>query len=86
MKLDYFKGDMNNSATVHFVVKAQELPFVRMLRVSVKDDKVVFEAVIWSSLSDIKVEWSCQENENGELTSLCLYVTLFTAVSTRLHV
>lgn len=59
---------MNASTSVYFDVKAQELPLVRMLRVSVNNDKVVFEAIVRSTLRDIKLEWSCQEkDENGEL-------------------
>lgn len=70
MTLDYFKGDMNDSTSVYFAVKEQELPFVKMLKVSVKEDKVVFKAVIRSTFPDIKVDWSCQEeDEDGELTN-----------------
>ncbi|KAL9974072.1 hypothetical protein ACROYT_G011071 [Oculina patagonica] len=66
--LGYFKGDMNDSTSVYFAVKEQELPFVKMVKVSVKEDKVVFEAVIRSTLPEIKIEWSCQEeDEDGNL-------------------
>ena len=71
MTLDYFKGDMNDSTYVYFDVKAQEVPFVRMLKVSVRDKKVVFEAVIKSTFPEIKIDWLCHQNdENGELTRL----------------
>ena len=67
MTLRYFKGDMNASTSVYFDVKAQEVPFVKIVTVFSRNDKMVFIAVVRSPLPDLKIEWSCkQKDEDGK--------------------
>ena len=59
---------MNASTSVYFDVKAQEVPFVKIVKVFSKNDKVVFIAVVRSPLPDLKIEWSCkQKDEDGKI-------------------
>lgn len=54
---------MNASASVYFDVKEEEVPFVKIIKVTTRGEKVVFIAVVKSPLPDLKIEWSCKQKD-----------------------